>query len=170
MKNQIPPTKPLGEGDIMAAKEAHRLWSHYSEKIVDRANYVIRTTANLFGGKIEWWDWSNGAGEVDGHFDMDWLKDDYISVAGDTKGGNGEWVAILKDGGEWELGLTFPTRWFWEDFEQELIDGIIKYKEQQKRKVEIDKQKKLTREENKKKLKESAKSKLTREEQKALGL
>ena len=169
MKNQIPPTKPLGSGDVMAAKEAHKLWSHYSQKIVDRSNYIIRKTAELFGGKIDWWDWSNGAGEVDGHFDIDWLNDDYISVAGDTKGGNCEWVAILKNE-EWELRLTFLTRWIWEDFEQELTDGIKKYKEQKLHKIEMEKKKKIAREENKKKLKESAKSKLTKEERKALGI
>lgn len=169
MKNQIEPINPLGSGDVMAAKEAHRLWSHYSEKITDRANYVIRKSAELFGGKIEWWDWTNGAGETDGHFNPDWLKDDYISVDGDTKGGNCEWVAILKNG-EWELRLVFPTRWLWEDFEQELTDGIKKYKEQKLHKIEMEKKKKIARDSEKKKLLEAAKSKLTKEERKALGI
>lgn len=37
-------------------------------------------------------------------------------------------IFIDKYGKDFELNNQIPTRWLWEDFEQELIDGLEKYK------------------------------------------
>ena len=156
----------IGDGDISALKAAYNAYTYHAEVIQDRVNYILRKTAEIFGGKIEWWDWSNGAGEADGHFEPSFLRDKCINVDGETKGGgdDGDWVAILKNDEEWELRLEFPIRWLTEDFEQELIAGIEKYKDKKLKRKETEKQKKLAREINKQKLVNAAKAKLTKEE------
>jgi len=156
---------PLTKGNITEAEEAYKLWSNIEEKIEDRINYVIRTLAKIFGGKIEWWDWNNGGGEVDGHLDMDMFKNDSIQLDGCKKGGK-DWVSVIKEG-EWEFEyLEFPTRFLWEDFEEELENGIKEYEKQGK--IRLAKEKKEKSKKDKQYLIESAKSKLTKEELKAL--
>jgi len=164
---------PIRKDVITEAIGAYNLYTKYVSTITDRVNYVIREIASIFGGKIKWWDWGNGGGEVDGHFEPDMVDRESIELDGDVEGG--EWVAFLKDEKgkfteEWQFGLEFPARFLYEDFEEELKEGIKKYKEDKVKQEEIKKQKKLEKVENKKRLLESVKSKLTKEERKALGL
>jgi hypothetical protein len=167
---------PIRKDVITEAIGAYNLYTKYVSTITDRVNYVIREIASIFGGKIKWWDWGNGGGEVDGHFEPDMVDGESIQLSGETDGKDWEWVALLKDEKgkfteEWEFhGLEFPARFLYEDFEEELKEGIKKYKEQEVKKKEIEKQKRLTRVKNKEKLLESVKTKLTPEERKALGL
>lgn len=169
MKNELKKVNPITDGDITALNSTYNAYNQHAQGIQNRVNYIVRKTAEIFGGKIGWWDWNNGGGEVDGHFEPSFLRNDYINVDGETKGG-GDWVAILKDDEEWELRLVVPLRWLTEDFEQELIDGIQKYKDKELKRKETEKQKKLTRAANKQKLLETVKAKLTKEELKALGI
>ena len=157
-------TNPLTKRDIEKTKIAYNNWKSSEQKIFDRSNYILHKTAEMFGGKIEWWDWDEE------HFDISMMSDEAINVYGKTKcRGAGEWVAIL-NGDEWELKLAFPRRWLLEDFEQELSEGIKKYNEEKITHLEIEKQKTLTRKSNRQKLLNSAKEKLTKEERKALRL
>ena len=69
-------------------------------------------------------------------------------------------------GGNWRPGFegSFPTRWLYEDFEEEADQIIFGAKEQEKERKENAKIAKQKRIENRKILKESIKSKLTKEE------
>jgi hypothetical protein len=166
---------PLRKDIITEAVGAYNLYNKYDSTIANRVNYVVQKIASIFGGKIEWWDWSNGGGEVDGHFTPDMVDGETIQLDGERPDG-GEWVALLKDEKgkfteEWEFHwFEFPTRFLYEDFEEELKEGIQKYREQEIKKKEMNKQKKLEKVKNKEKLLESVKSNLTKEEKRAVGL
>jgi hypothetical protein len=166
---------PIRKDVITETIGAYNLYGKYVSTITDRVNYVVREIASIFGGKIKWWDWSNGGGEVDGHFKPDMINGESIQVDGETSG-KGEWVAFLKDEKgkftwEWQFDyLEFPASFLYEDFEEDLKEGIKKYKEDKVKQEEIKKQKNLEKVDNKKRLLESVKSKLTKEERKALGL
>ena len=57
------------------------------------------------------------------------------------------WSAILK-GKVWDLSSYFPKRWLFEDFEEELEDGIIAYRPLMIRKEKLEKKAKETKKQN----------------------
>jgi len=155
---------PIGECVIEDLTNAHDLYSKFMSIISNRVNYIVREIASLFKGEVNRWDWGDGSGEIEGHFTPNMVYDDSIQLDGERKGTfDDEWVAFLKDENgqftnEWEFHwFEFPTRFLYEDFEEELKEGIQKYKEHQVKK-------------EMKKLIDSVKSKLTPEERKALGV
>jgi hypothetical protein len=86
--------------------------------------------------------------------------------------GNGdhEMVAKLKDGSVWEFYGEFPTRWLFEDFEEELTQGIKDWQKQLAEEIKQKAAKRAAKKAAKEKLKAAAAAKLTPEERKALGL
>jgi hypothetical protein len=167
--------KPLRKDFTNEMIGAYNLYSKYTSVISKRVDYVVREIARIFGGKIDWWDWPKGKDECDGHFTPDIIEGESVSVDG-WKSGGGDWEAYLKDEKgdfkeSWQFcWFEFPTRFLYEDFEEELIEGIKKYREDKATKKELKKQKELEKVKNKAKLLDSVKSKLTKEERKALGL
>jgi hypothetical protein len=167
---------PIRECVIADLTNAYDLYSKFMSIISNRVNYIVREIASLFKGEVKRWDWGDGSGEIEGHFTPNMVDDESIQLDGERTGSGDEWVAFLKDENgqftdEWEFHwFEFPTRFLYEDFEEELKEGIQKYKEHEAKKKEMEKQKKLEKVKNKKKLLESVKSKLTKEERKALGL
>lgn len=134
------------ETDITAAIDAHKVYGKAVVKINDRMNYIIRYCVTMTGGKFEWWDWNSEA-MAGGKFEWwDWSREDYeshssgdfmLSYNHDVIQVRGEWTNndnmafIDKDGGEWGLEDGFPTRWLYEDFEEEYTNGLKLYKELQ---------------------------------------
>jgi len=144
----------------------------YHEKIVNRINYILRTTYKEFGGEIDWWDFENYDGNA---YTLE-------QCLGKTEVSNldvrvkGSWrdleelIIKLDDGDYCEFTYGFPIRWLYEEFEDELSRG----KATQEKEVAAEKKakadKKAAKKAAKEKIKVTAAAKLTPEERKALGL
>lgn len=129
--------------------------------ISERADYILRYICKKLGGQFNWWDISSlTAGII---MDGDFTPDDISWNLTNN-------IAIIK-GREWDFRYgSFPTDWFFEDFEIELEQGITQYKEYKEcRKTEQTRIKEAKKLENKL-LKEQAIAKLTPAEIKALKL
>lgn len=166
-------TAKLSDGDVGDAIKAHEAYAALSSRISDRMNYIVHFCVEQVGGKVEWWDWQNG-GDGGDKAPGDFIHS-YSNITPETLDITGEWshgskmTFLDKDGEEWDLQWgEFPTRWLHEDFEEEYINGLRLYKEQQEQKKEKDKTKKAKAKEVLDALIASAKSKLTPEEIRAL--
>ena len=161
----------IPESHIQAAIDAHKLYAAASSKITDRMNYIIRKCIEIAGGKLDWWDW-----QCDGDYEDRSSGDFMESYHKDQLSIRAEWsikreiIFIDKDGGEWLFQDGIPTRWLYEDFEEEFTNGLKAYKEKEKQKAEKAKEKRLKDAADQKVLIEKVLSKLTKEEKKALGI
>lgn len=137
-------------------------------KIIDRMNYIVRSIFEICGGNLDWWDVEND----DPEYRSSGIKpdfnsfDDYISfyAVGSLKNA---WI-IDKDGREICLRERFPTRWLWEDFEDEIKNGLAEIKHRAELCKIKDQEKAKARKEKQEHLKQQAMGKLTKEELKAL--
>ena len=162
-------TEPITKDVVEKMNAAYKAYEEYEKQITNRVDYVIKTIAKIFGTKLEWYDWSNGGGETDGHFEPRLISGNSFQLDGAMKK-RGEMVAITKDG-EWEFTwMEIPTRFLYENFEQELEDGIKKFKEQEEARKIKEKEIRIQKEIDRQKLLEAAKQKLSKEERKALGI
>ena len=140
--------------ELLTVKEMNEInWN-----ITDRCDYIIRKIFEIQGGKVEWWDFSNGRDSSDGYFDADRYKTD-IRFIGEFKG---NWDNFY-------MTDSFPTNWLWENFEDSLTKEVGDWKDKVAIKKEEAKNKKIERENKNKELIKSALAKLTPEECKALG-
>lgn len=148
-----------------------------SEKIHSRCNYIVRKFITTFGGIVDWWDFDNEGGEdgPQGYFE----PESYFESVGYTgkfrynKYPHDLFGFLHKKG--YDLEYSFPTKWIWTDFEDELdeLDKLInEYSQWKNKKIQkklINKEKRIQQKQQKEKLIQSALSKLTKEEIKALG-
>lgn len=160
----------LNESDITAAIDAHKAYAQVVSKITDRMDYITRHCVEVVGGEFDWWDWNSEDYESHsaGDFMLSYDKE-IIQIRGlwtCTKNN----VFIDKHGNEWGIEDGFPTRWLYEDFEEEFTNGLKAYKEKEKQKAEKAKENKKKRDLEKKALIHAAASKLTKEEKKLLGI
>lgn len=165
----------LPETALKAAVEAHKVYNTITEKISERMNYIIHHCVEAVGGKVSWWDWPND-GDSDDRAPGDFIRSyshitpDFLTITWEGSKGD-KMVFIGRDGGEYELGWgEIPTRWLYEDFEEEYAKGLKLYQEKQQQKAEKDKERKKQKDQEKKALVASASSKLSPEERKAIGL
>lgn len=146
----------------------------FEQKILDRIDYIIKTIYQTFGRRLSYW-YFYGAGEGEvGNIPAHALKPGgYISpVCNPHK----DTMVHLKNERVVDLlGDGFPSRWLYEDFEDELKLGknnYIKHIEDEKaRKKERAEQNKVKKEEGAKKRGEEIKAlmaKLSPEERKLL--
>jgi len=149
----------LFDGSI-TIKQANEL----NGKIIDRCNYIVRTIVNIWGkwDDRSWWDFDNEGGNdgSKGYFDPVRYRNEVEFT--------GEWY------GSCELnyygnGKVFPTKWIWEDFEEELTKEVAEYKAKEQKLKEEAKAKRLAASINQKAFILSALAKLTNEECRALG-
>jgi hypothetical protein len=168
MEKQVP---KLAESDIQAAVDAWKLYTLASSKLTDRMDYIIRRCIEIAGGKLGWWDWL-GDGDYEDRASGDFMQSydkDQLSI-------RAEWdikreiIFLDKNGGEWGLCDGIPTRWLYEDFEEEFSNGLKAYKEKEKQQKEKAKENKQKREQEKKALITTATAKLSKEERKLLGI
>ena len=137
----------------MTVKQANDLRG----KIEDRCDYIVRTLIGIWGkwnDSRDWWDFSNHGGDgPSGYFDEDSYKEE-VDFTGEFN---------------YDGGNIFPTKWIWEDFEDEETKKSIEWKEKEIRDKENAKARREELAKQKKELIASALSKLTKEECKALG-
>ena len=74
----------LTHSKLENAKKAYKEWMIYEQLVNCRVSYILKKIAEIFDGKLDWWDWNNGHSEMDGHFTLNDLEGDIMRV-------NGEW-------------------------------------------------------------------------------
>jgi hypothetical protein len=165
----------LQEADICNVIKAFEHYSAISSTITDRVDYIIRFCVEAVKGKFSWWDWQNG-GDGDDRAPGDFMHS-YSKHTPDTITITGEWTNgskmtfIDKNGDEFELEWgEIPTRWLYEEFEEEFKNGLKLYEEKKQAKTAKRKEMDTKQKEERKGLIAAARSKLTKEERKALGL
>ena len=163
---KIESVKPINQEMVKEAEELAAKAGKLEEKIVNRIHYIMTSIFKLFNKKTAYW-YFYGAGEGEvgdlwSHFDKD-----SISIVIDNCPGE-SMVILLKDGSEWGFDDSIPTRWLYEDFEEELVEGKKKFIEKTSdlEAARIDKA--LQEKEEAKKLAVRAKAKLTKAELAAL--
>ncbi len=135
-----------------------------TSKIESRVDFIVKKIISLFGKRLDWYGYANG-GDDGGFFDVQRYKETVdlnIYVVGGT-----DLVVIIEEG-EWGLEQGFPTRWLFEDFEEEVKEGIAKYKIQKEAQKQKEKELRIQRKEKDLLLAKEARNKLTKEEIKAL--
>lgn len=140
----------------LTVKEQNRIL----EKVHDRCDYIVRKAFEIQGISVNWYDFDNEGGEDGscGYFDPERYEKEFY-ITGDFNGHMRD--CLYSD--------AFPTKWLWNDFEDQLIKEIeANRKSIISKKIER-KAKNAERKQQKEKLIESALSKLTKEEIKALG-
>lgn len=163
----------LTEDDIHHAIEAYKSYATFSSRIADRMDYIIRFCVEKVKGKFSWWDWSNGGDSGDrapGDFMHSYSKHtpDTLQIIGSWTNGH-KMVFLDNKGNEWELQYgEIPTRWLYENFEEEYENGLRLYEEAEAKKADKTNQSKAVKKKEREALIASAKSKLTPEERKAL--
>jgi len=149
-------------------KDLKKSFIEYQDRLEpfnERMDYIVNKISEIFGGELKWWEWPWDSDSGVPFSPMD-LNADFIQLDGEYRYDD-DWVSILNNGEQVEFHwLKFPTRFLFEDFEQEVIDGIEKYKLKEQEKKDKAKQQRL----NKKEKKEKVLSKLTAEERKVLGV
>ena len=140
--------------------------SELEEIITDRITYIIKFWHSMFNISFFTW-YFDGAGEGEvGDLYANFGPMEISSINADV--GKGAITIIDKYNNEYCWDSAIPTRWLFEDFEQEITDGKRKYIDFLNAKKEAVLKNKKESKINKDKLIESAKSKLTKEELEAI--
>jgi len=116
------------------------------ETIVGRIHYILEFLFKSFNaeGDLQTW-YFDGADEGEmGElvFDDDYIHNIILCAPADIQDSI---KLILKDGSEFSLDGTLPTRWLTEDFEDEVIQGIEKYKQHEANKAKVKEAKKAAK-------------------------
>jgi len=136
-------------------------FSAIEEKIDNRFFYVLKKIMEIQGVNVKWVDYANEGGKdgSQGYFDPVWYRE-AIDFTGEFEGLYSKDKCYLE---------SFPTRFLWEDFEEQVTKEYKDHKNQIEQKKIDDKKKRIERKEQKERLIKSAFSKLTPEECRALG-
>ncbi len=119
--------------------------------IHSRVNEIVMFMCNK---NFDWYDFSNEGGTESspGWFDPVWYKD-FVEITGH-----------IKFPPPYDNPLGFPTRWIWEDFEEEFKRDVDGYVDVVKERRAAEKAKREARKAEKAKMIEVIKSKLSKEE------
>jgi hypothetical protein len=155
--------KPVITHELISEwKAATKVAGKLENKIIDRLGYVVNFLFKTFKRRLETWYFVDAPEGGMGEFVYD---DHDIWVVTETPGHSYDDMTIIdKDGEVWSFEGIIPTRWLFEDFEQEVVEGKKKYEEQEEARKNTEKNKKLRQKE----LAQAAKKKLTKEELSAL--
>jgi hypothetical protein len=155
----------LKEKDLQTYQSVQETIREFNAELTDRVSYILQ---EIFKSNLNWWAWSYT--EEDGGMGgpPKFTKDEFKFYCEMNK--YKEVYIIDKDGVELDLESSFPTRWLYEDFEEELATGFDSYNKKQEQKKAEAKLKAQARSEKQKELVNAALLKLSKEERKALGL
>ena len=137
-------------------------------QIIYRIDYILNFIFDLESSKLNYW-YFDGAqegeiGNLNLSCDNKTIYSTIDSIVTDSVEKKKNYSYILKDGKRWEYEGTLPSRWLFEDFEEELIEGKEKYEL-----LEIERKQKTKQiSEKNNMLVEQAKAKLSKEELAAL--
>lgn len=165
-------TYKLSKKDIGAYQKAEQTLADLQYQFEKRLDYIIE---KVVGKKISFVYTINNAASIYDNMDTErgeFYLDSYrVQIKKDFSiesllAESDRDVLFIKDK-EWYLPGSIPLRWFWEDFETELNEGLQQYKELVRDAAE---QRKEAERKTKEELVKKAKNKLTKEEREALGL
>jgi hypothetical protein len=143
-----------------------------SEILEERITFILQRLTAIFGGELDTWYFDeaeeNEVGNLSHHLDSNSIDELHLEYKRNITCGRNGMVIIDKFGKEYGCGYEIPTRWLFEDFEQEIINGKKLYEER-----EADNKAKKKAASEKKKLEDqslaaAAKKKLSKEELAAL--
>jgi hypothetical protein len=152
---------------IIARREeaANELYSIDAD-ISARIDYILNFIYNAFGSKLSNWYFQGASENQDGFFEPHMFSEEFYVYKEPSLPNDG--CFICKDDVEWGLEEGIPSRWLFEDFEDELTSGIERLKKHNADKKVQAAKKALAKAEEEKKLVDSIKNKLTPAELKAL--
>jgi len=155
---------PIDRNLLASCKDLCRQAGKMEEQIISRLNYIMETIYETFQTKLKYWYFSGArqgsVGDFFEAYDGPMIGSFELSPFIDNC------AIINKDGEEWWLEDGIPTRWLFEDFEEELAKGKIIYLE----KIARDKTQKKEKSLQKEKQRQQVLKKLTPAERKLLGL
>lgn len=158
--NKADKSKPITRGLVVDWEDNRRRADKLEEQIVDRMTYIIQTVCKTFDVKLETWYFSDAQEGQMGH--LTWDEPELFSVW-DIRNRK-DMTIITESGEEYYFDNSIPTRWLFENFEEELEEGKKRYEEREEEKLK----KRLEATDYTKKLANNAKKKLTKEELRAL--
>lgn len=143
--------------DEITVKEAKA----FKDLVDKRFSYIVHTIAKMQGESVDWFDYDNSdGGEGVGYFDTDSYKDN-VEYVGDFRDlPNKEYVKNRFE----KYENSFPTKWFYQNFETVLENEHAKFLKKEKEKQTKEKLGKEKAKEDFEKIKDSIKKKLTFEE------
>jgi hypothetical protein len=166
-------SKPILPDAIIQAKEAQQHANKLSGEIVERIDYIVKTIWKAFHTRLATW-YFDGA-EEGGMGDLWGAYNEHdIHFVAEDKGTYGRnysshhFMILDRKGSEYNLCDNFPTRWLFENFEDEIETGKERYKAAEvaaKERAKLKREQKKTREAS---LAEAAKAKLSPQEIAAL--
>jgi len=127
--------------------------------IGNRITYIAEFVCNAFEQKLDCWYFSDAENFSEA------VKGDRITLSMYAKNRTDYIcnVILLKDGTEWQLD-EIPLRWLTEDFEDEVVEGRLKYIKYLETKKQETKERLLKEKADKEKVLQEIKNKLTPEE------
>jgi hypothetical protein len=152
---------PIERNFILKAKSLADIAASAEASITDRITYIVNTIVDAWEYKLDTW-YFDGAqeseiGDLWSHYDEDEIRP-LILIQQPYDGSR--LLFYDRNGDDWDLKDSFPSRWLFEEFEFELNAGKNKWEFLERERKE--KRKSLSKE--KKALAEKAKRKLTKEE------
>lgn len=128
--------KPISNKILKEWENARSIADVFEQEIIDRIDYIINEILKTFDQKLDTWyfhDAGEGSlGDLSPNLDEKNVSFVY-EIARDSD--SEEMVILLKNGFEYSLhDGEFPTRWLFEDFEEELIQGKKDYEEKEEEK------------------------------------
>lgn len=175
---EVRAAKPLPPNSIEALHEERSRADTVEASIINRIDFIIITIFKTLNIELNYWQYSGDErGEylsLDHCLGLVYRKTinqtiDFhpeFSRKETNPYNNEEDYEVLFKGESYNLLYNFPSRWLFEDFEKELLEGIEKGKESRIEKAKKEKQ----QQEDKEALLKTAKSKLTKAELAAIKL
>jgi len=131
------------------------------EVIIGRINEIVHRIAKTFEKNLKTW-WIDGAAEREVGNPI--IENEMIYYQSEPRFQN--CLIFDRDGGEWDLFESFPSRWLTEDFEEELEQGSQKYQAWRKEQSETAKCREQEKLNNERRLYEQLKKKFDSKTQK----
>lgn len=165
--------KPISKSDVEKWQLVSNEASLLEDVITNRITYILTKWFEAFGGTVNTW-YFDGANEGEIGNLFEYMNNDIIwNIRVDMEiypksNDRSAFVIIDRFGSEYQWQNEIPTRWLFEDFEQEIFDGKTAFEEAEKHRKEKSKLAKSMSKKKQRELAEQAKAKLTKEELKAL--
>jgi hypothetical protein len=154
-------------------KELQEEAAELEQRMQARIGYILKFFFEAAGSKLDWWRFGSYEEEkpMYGQVGKDYISGIYAESKGSYP--SEESLTFIDKNGKEELFLLdwgIPTRWLYEDFEQEVVDGLKKYKDVVAQRKAKEFERRTKNKQEKEKLVAEAKAKLTKEERKLLGI